>query len=381
MSGRSFPPAEFHGRVMRLRAALQQAGADVMYIDESEILAYFTGFETSLNLYRACFIPLHGDPVMVLRALDVAPFRDQAWFAECAGFADTESPVGAVIAALTSSGFADARIGIDFTSHALTVATFQALTAGLPNASFVAMDHIPRELRLEKSDREIAMIARAAEIADGVVLALANQFRPGMSTRDATALAMHEYGARGADPHYVARISAGRGWDFLHASLSDTPLLPGDILHAEVAPSYGGYSARIMRSIAISGATADQVQSVERLSALQDAQFAAMRPGNVAGTVDAILRDGVLAQGLRDSYVNITGYTLGYYAQQPLRSSDFTRTFHPGAQWHLAQGMVFHMYTSAKAVSLSETVVVEADGARRLTQLPRTVLGGGGERA
>ena len=374
MIPRIFPPAEFHDRVARLRAALRQVEAEIMYIDESEILAYFTGYETSLNLYRACFIPLHGNPVMVLRALDVAPFRAQAWFNDCVGLADTESPVDAVVAALTFSGFANARIGIDLTSHALSVATFQALQAGLPDASFVAMNGIPRELRLEKSAREVAMIARAAEIADEVVLSIAAQFRPGLNTRDATAMAMHEYGARGADPHYVARISAGRGWDFLHAGASDAPLQTGDILHVEVAPSYGGYSARIMRSIAVGGASAEQADSIARLAALQDAQFAAMRPGVIAGDVDTILREGVLEQHLRESYSNITGYTLGYYAQQPLRSSDFTRVFCAGAQWRLAPGMVFHMYTSAKGVSLSETVVVEADRARRLTQLPRIVL-------
>ena len=58
----------------------------------------------------------------------------------------------------------------------------------------------------------------------------------------------------------------------------------------------------------------------------------------------------VLRAGLRDHYDNITGYTLGYYSQQPLRSSDFTRVFLPNADWRLEEGMIFHMYTSTRGV-------------------------------
>jgi Xaa-Pro aminopeptidase len=118
----------------------------------------------------------------------------------------------------------------------------------------------------------------------------------------------------------------------------------------------------------------ERAQFAKSLAALQERQFDAMRPGTRAAEVDRILRQGVLAAGMRGSYANITGYTLGYYSRQPLRSSDFTRSFHPAADWQLGTGMVFHMYTSAGGISFSETIVVRPGGAERLTQLPRVVL-------
>jgi len=99
-----------------------------------------------------------------------------------------------------------------------------------------------------------------------------------------------------------------------------------------------------------------------------------MRPGAVARDVDAILREGVLRAGLRDSYDNITGYTLGLYAAAGPRTSDFTRIFHPEADWVIEPGMVFHMYASAGGASLSETVLVTEAGPELLTKLPREVL-------
>ena len=111
----------------------------------------------------------------------------------------------------------------------------------------------------------------------------------------------------------------------------------------------------------------------ERLVALQDRQFAAMRPGALACEVDAVLREAVLAEGLRPAYDHVTGYTLGLYGRTP-RTSDFSRVFLPNARWRLEQGMVFHMYVSAAGLGFSETVVVEAEGGRRLTATPRRLL-------
>ena len=107
---------------------------------------------------------------------------------------------------------------------------------------------------------------------------------------------------------------------------------------------------------------------------LQDRQIAAMRPGALGRDVDAILREGVVAAGLRKRYENNTGYTLGYYFEQAPRTSDFTRVFTPRADWHLEPGMVFHMYTSAKGLAFSETVLVNEDGPERLTRLGRELF-------
>jgi Xaa-Pro aminopeptidase len=369
-----FSVAEFEERLARLRAAMRGREVEAMLIDDSEILAYFTGYETSLNLYRACLVPLDREPTMVLRRLDVAPFREQAWFQGCLAFEDVDDPAAIVAQALHAAGFSGARIGFDPGSHAMSVKTFETLKAALPQAAFVPMPHIPWELRLVKSEAEIARITRAAAIADSTMLDIAAEARHGMTTRDATAIAVRQFVARGGDEQYVGRIAAGRGWDFLHCPVTDEPLDEGDVLHVELAPSFAGYSARLMRSVVIGPVGAERAALAERLAALQEAQFEAMRPGALASDVDRVLREGVLAAGLRDSYANITGYSLGYYSRQLLRSSDFTRSFHPKAQWRLEAGMVFHMYTSAAGLSFSETIAVRPDGAKRLTMLPRTIL-------
>ncbi len=371
---RRFPRAEFEDRLRRLREAMERHAVELMLLDDCEALAYFSGYETSLNRYRALLVPLAGAPVMVLRALDATPFLEAAWFTDHVGVADTESIVDAVAETIRARGFGRAAIGFDSASHALTVSTYEELRAALPGARFVAMPQVPRELRLVKSAAELAMLARAAAIVDRTMGEIVAVVRPGMSPRDAAAIAARRFIELGGDPGHVGPITAGRGWDFLHSALHDRPLERGDVLHMELVARFAGYNARLMRCVVIGPIDAARRRAAETLARLQDAEIAAMRPGALAREVDAILREGVVAAGLRESYPNITGYTLGFYSKLPLRSSDFTRTFNAKADWRLEPGMVFHMYASAEGVSLSETVAVRTDGPERLTKLERRLF-------
>lgn len=366
-----FGRQEFVARIGRLQQAMGERELDLMLLDDIEILAYFTGYERSISYYRACLVPVSGDPVMVLRSLDTAPFLETSWLADCVGYADTEDAVEVLARVIQEKWGGRAAVGIDFGSHGLTIDAFRRIRTALPNTKFVAMTGIPWELRLIKSPAEIQHLSQAASIADQTMLEITTMARPGMSGRDLSAHAARRYIELGALPGHVGPVTYGKGWGFLHGQLHDTALEPGDILHLELVPRFRGYSARLMRSVVMGQPSPQQQQAARLLIDLQDRQLAAMTPGARACEVDAVLRQGVLQAGLRDSYDNITGYTLGYYSQQPVRSSDFTRVFSPREDWLLEAGMVFHMYTSAQGLAFSETVHVGTEGARRLTRLDR----------
>jgi len=256
----------------------------------------------------------------------------------------------------------------------MPIGRFAKLKAALPHVEFVDIGPLVWELRLIKSEAEIDLLHRAASIADQTMPRTAEACRRGGSQRQAARIAVASYVELGADPGPPGPISAGRGWDFLHAHLEDTPLANGDTVHIELIPSVGGYSARLMRCVCVGPIDTARQRAADRLSELQERQIAAMRPGVEAREIDAILREGVLREGLRESFDNISGYTLGLYAPAGPHTSDFTRIFHPYASWRLEPGMVFHMYASAAGVSFSETVLVSTAGAQRLTQLPRTLI-------
>jgi Xaa-Pro dipeptidase len=369
-----FTTEEFAARVERLRGRMRSAGVEVALFDEIEAMTWLTGYGNSENRWRCVGIPLEGEPFFLIRALDATPCRQRSWIADVPTFRDWEDPMPVLRDALARRGLERARIGLDYNSYCMPLARFARMQAALPNASFVDLGDIIWQLRLIKSPVEIALLRRTAAIADEALRRAAAVCRAGTSQREAARIAVNAFVELGADPGPPGPITAGRGWDFLHGHLEDAALSDGDIVHIELTPRIAGYSARTMRCVAVGEPAPTLIDAGKRLAEIQDRQIAAMHPGAVARDVDAILRLGVLQAGLRDSYDNISGYTLGLYAAAGPRTSDFTRIFHPEADWLIEPYMVFHMYASAGGASLSETVLVTETGPELLTALPREVL-------
>ena len=381
-------PEPFEPRVARLRALLAELDADLFLADHGELMAWLAGYTVSETMYRAVLVGREEALWMVLRDLDAPQVGRQGWLADVEGFSDWDDPFAVVAASIRRRGFASARIVADSASYSFTVHAQSRLRAELPEAVFVHRPGVGDRLRAVKDGAEIALLRRAARIADRSMERLCAGVGPGVTVRQAGALAASSYLEQGADDGQVGRICRGAGaTGFLHAELDDHPLEIGEVLHAELVPRVKRYSARIMRPIAIAPpdrqaapdrqVTPDRQALVERLVFHQDRQIAAMAAGAKASDADAVLREALLREGIRDRYTNVTGYMLGIYGRTP-RSSDFSHALLPTSDWKLEAGMVFHLYTSAEGIGISDTVLVTAGGGECLTRTPRRLLVGRG---
>ncbi len=370
-----FSRAEYEDRLRAVRREMAARRIEVLLVDETEHLAYLAGWHASGSRYHGCLVPSAGDPVMVFRQLDEPAFLERSWLRDRVCFPDTADPIEAVVRTITARGWGAARLGVETDSHYLTVQNYEALRRALPRATLVDFATVLRELRLRKSPREIEYLRQAASIVDEAMREAVAAVGEGLSEREAAIAASRTFLRLGADSARTGPITAGRRSGTLHGLLGDHRLSRGDLLHMELVPSVNGYSARLMRPTVIGPPSTEQSDTAARLIEIQDDQIAAMKPGAVARDVDRMCRARVVGAGLRESYDNFTGYTLGYYgAPHPPRTSDFTRAFVPTAEWVLEPGMVFHMYTGARGMAFSETVLVTESSAERLTRLERRLF-------
>jgi Xaa-Pro aminopeptidase len=365
---------EYRQRMDVVRKNMRDRGVDVLLVDEAESLMYLTGWGTSASMYQVCVVPLDHEPIMLLRRLDEPAFLEGTWLSDHVAFADWEDPIAVLARTLDDRGWSSKRLGVDLASHYLPVRRFEAIKAALPAARCVDFSGVLWEARLRKSPHEIAYLRQAAKIADTAMLEAIAAVGEGRSEREAAAVAARAFVAAGADHGQVGPITSGARSGSLHGRLRNHRLAPGEIVHMEITPRVHGYSARLMRPTVVGRPSADQIDTARRLIEVQDQQIAAMKPGVISRDIDHACRAGVLAAGMRALYDNITGYTLGYYADWGPRASDFTRIFLPTSEWVLESGMVFHMYTSARGMAFSETVLVTENGAERLTRCERKLF-------
>ncbi|MBN9987677.1 M24 family metallopeptidase, partial [Rhizobium laguerreae] len=362
---------EYHSRLAALRNVMADRRVDLLIIDQSEHRAYFSGFWSTAAMYQALLVPLHQEPVAVIRSIDAPSFSELSRFSDCVCFSDSEDPIQVVADTIKSRGFGATVIGIERDSHFLTINRAAELETLLPTAKFIDFSKVMWEMRLIKSPLEIACLKVAAEICDRAAAAAFNVAHAGVNEREVFTAMTSEAWRCGADNAQVAVLSCGPTTSF-HASFNGRVLEEGDIVFVEPVPHFRGYTARLMRPKVVGKPTDQQMLTAETMIRIQDEQFHLMRPGANARDVDRVMREGALAAGLRDSYTGITGYTLGLKC--PPRTSDFTRVFLPNSDWQLQENQVFHMYTSALGLPFSETIVVTPDGGKRLTEMERKLF-------
>ena len=369
---RPFSDEEYRSRLTAVQAELRRRDSDFLLADSFEHLGYLTGFMPGGSVYQVAIVPADDDPIMILRGLDEPTFVEQSWVDTYHAFADHEDPTQVLAREIEARGWQHKTFAVETDSHHLPVWRHESIKSALPGARFIDFSRTLWEMRLIKSPQETAYLREAGRIPDTALVAAIDAVGPGASERDAAAALYATAIKEGADNGRMALIAGGKRSDSLHGALGQHTLEAGDILHAESIPAYRGYSARLMRSTSIGSPAHEVADAAQRLIAIQEEQFAAMRPGAVAHDIDAILRDRVLAEGLRDRYENTTGYTIGFLGT--LRTSDFTRTFLPDADWPLEQGMTFHMYAWAQGMAFSDTVLVTSDGHERLTNVDRQLF-------
>jgi len=211
--------------------------------------------------------------------------------------------VDALLDVLARRGVTAGVIGLDM--DGLPLGTRDELITRLTRALLKDCSNLIRLVRMVKTPAEIAVLRRAAEIAEGAAqesLALA---RPGRTMRDLVAHFRARIARDGADFDHFAYSVEGLGI----ATEPEYTFGEGDALYVDFGVLYRGYFSDSGLTLAVGGLR-DAFR--DRYNALRDALAAgagAMRPGCHASDVRAAMWDLLAPRGIKTS--NPHGHGLG----------------------------------------------------------------------
>jgi Xaa-Pro dipeptidase len=367
-----FDPSEYHARLARVQAAMQAQGLEALLAFQPETVTWITGFFTrGYGSFQFAIIPAQGNPTLFCRDVEEYYLDSTCVFSDRVMWNDSDDRVALAANTISARVGKAGAVGVETGAWVLNARRWEAIRAALPGVRLVDATDLVPGMRLIKSPAEIALQRRAAHAAEAGMQAAIDSAGVGVSEREMAAEICAAMIRAGSDLPGPGVMSSGERAFHLHGGYSDRVLQRGDIVQIETTPNCRHYHARFMRPIRVAEASAADHRLAERLIEIQDAAIATVAPGVAATVPDAIYRDGVLSAGLRTSYTNKTFYSVGLLLQpsggEPLEA-------HPGADWHFAEGMVFHTYVLAQGFGMSETIVVTADGAERLTRFPRQLF-------
>jgi Xaa-Pro aminopeptidase len=169
----------------------------------------------------------------------------------------------------------------------------------LPAEAIVDPRLVLHEMRLHKSDEEIALMQRAADISLEAHHAAARLARDGRFEYELEAELARVFRARGgAGPAYGSIVGGGVNATILHYIRNDQPLSSGDLVLIDAGVELEGYASDVTRTYPVDGKFEPAARDVyEIVLAAQLAAIEASGPGRTLPEIhDAALR--VLCEGL-----------------------------------------------------------------------------------
>lgn len=143
------------------------------------------------------------------------------------------------------------------------------------------------EMRLFKSESELAAMKRAVSITEEAHLRAMRNAKPGMYEYEIEALLLETFRRRGSDrPAYGSIVGSGPNATVLHYRANNRKLMEGDLLLVDAGCEYDYYASDVTRTFPVGGKFTREQQAVYEL--VLEAQTASIEGTRKGATLDQI---------------------------------------------------------------------------------------------
>lgn len=358
-------------RLERLNVALSQAGLDGVVLNPGPAFKYLTGVSFHLMERPVVLLVAPGrKPVVVLPELeklkvDLFPYPVDAF---CYG----ENPAewDAVFhKAVSSLGLDGRKIGVE--PRHLRLLEFRHVRAGAPEAEYPDASEALASLRLRKDEAEVAAMRQAVKVAQDALEATIPSIKIGMTEKAVAAELMVQLLRRGSEPElpFSPIVSGGPNSANPHASPSDRPLRPGDLLVIDWGARIGGYISDLTRTFAVGEVEPEFKKIAEVVLEANAAGRAAGRPGVPCANVDKAARHVIEQAGYGEYFTHRVGHGIGMEDHEdPYMRGDNMQMLYPGMAYTVEPGIYL---PGRGGVRIEDNVIVTHEGVDVLSDMPR----------
>lgn len=257
---RYFSDGEYENRTRRAVELMQRDGLDALMVtgDFSAAMNYFylsghmpRDYQSNFSRPHIMVLTKDGQPALLVYGVNEENARESSWVTDVRTYAPPFS-AGPLAGVLKDLGLGQARIGAELGVDQrlwIPFAEFRRLEEALPQADFVDASQVLWDLRMIKSEEEIAYIRRSDEINGRALARMFSKIQAGVNELDVvtwTAAYLAEEGAIRPPHTQILVVSAAKARDRGHRArmlgpLADYALEEGDTLFVDSGAIYNGY--------------------------------------------------------------------------------------------------------------------------------------------
>lgn len=344
-------------RVSKLRKAVQDQGLDAILITSGINRRYLSGFTGSsgyvlitedegylLTDFR--YMTQASDQTKGLKVVQHGP-----------NFIDT-------VRELLPKGD-KTRLG--FEQDDVAYGAYASYAEALKPAELVPVSQAVEKLRMYKDEEELAVLQRAAKLADDTFVHIQKIIKPGMTERDVDLemeFFMRSHGATASS--FDTIVASGERSAMPHGVASSKVIQKGDMVTLDFGALLDGYCSDITRTIAVGdpGTKLKEIYDIVLESQLYALEH--IKPGMTGREADALARDIIAARGYGDAFGHSLGHGLGMEVHEwprlSMRSDD---VLEPGMVVTVEPGIYV---PGLGGVRIEDDVVVTETGVEKLTR-------------
>jgi len=372
----AFSAPEYARRIAKTRAAMAEAGIDLLFVEDPSNMAWLTGYDGwSFYVHQGVLLAQTGDPIWWGRNQDANGARRTVWMGHdhIHGYDDTfvqstlRHPMQDLARIISDLGHGAARIGVEMENYYFSAKAYVELVKALPEAGIVDATALVNWQRLVKSDEEIALMHRAARISEKVIDGVIARTEVGLRKNE---LVAEIYGdlIRGTEedwgdyPAIVPLLPSGPDAAAPHLTWNGAPFKRGEATFFELAGCVRRYHVPFCRTVFLGEPPAEMRRAEAALVEGVEAGLQAARAGNVAGDVARALAAPLERAGI-DRGARC-GYPIGL--SYPPDWGERTASFREEDETVLEPGMTFHfmpgLWMDDWGLEITESILITADG-------------------
>lgn len=288
---------EFQDRLDKACKSLKKQGLDALYINTGTNLYYFTNtkWNPSERMVGAILFA-DGTLQYVVPEFEIGTFNDFIGVdGEIIAWAEHESPVQK-IADVVEEGL---RLAVDDSTSFTMISRFQEHK----KFEISSAEAIIRDIRMLKSEAEIAHIQYPMDLTLQVHQAAARILRPGITTAEVENFIHKAHQKLGiATGSYFCIVLFGKDSSFPHGVKSPKPLEENEMVLVDTGCKYEGYLSDITRTYIYGDASDKEKKIWANEKSAQLAAFEAAQIGESCGHIDDQVREQLVKDGLGPDY-------------------------------------------------------------------------------
>ena len=339
-------------QIERTREAMAEANVDAILINSSVNLFWLTGFTGSFG-----YVLLTGyDARFITDSRYTVQAREQVSNMTVVDFASPKTGMQVLKETMDAMGITK----VAFESTYVTYGQLMQFQDKVPGIEWVPMGEVVENLRMIKTPEEIKIIKDACALTDTCFDHLKRLVQVGVTEFEIQLELEFFFRRNGASCAFEPIIVSGANSARPHGKATEKPLAEGDLVTFDFGAKVGGYCADMTRTVVVGKASERSRDVYNQVLKAQLACLEMMKPGVIAGDVDAKAREVFAEKGWAANFGHGLGHGLGILVHDTGRlGSGSTTVLEPGQIWTVEPGIYFEGFGGCR---IEDDVVVTETG-------------------